>query len=510
MDFISTKFVAFLVILVAIYYITPKKYRYLSLLAGSYVYYFLSSKWLTGFLILSTLSIYVLGRMLGKENLKTKQISADLSREEKKALKENIKLRKRCLVFAGIVLNFGILAVLKYVTHFAVSHGFDWAGKIGLPLGISYYTLMAVSYIVDVYRGKIEADKHLPRLALWLAFFPQMTEGPIANYEETARRLYRGHRFTFRNFKHGCLRILIGLAKVMVIARRAGIFVDAVFAEQTTGWLVFAGAAMYTLQIYADFSGCMDIVLGVARLFGVKLPENFRQPFFSRSIQEFWRRWHVTLGAWIKNYIFYPVSLSKMNMKVSSFFRKHLPKGLAGFLVVAFPLLFVWLYNGIWHGAGWKYVGYGLYYYALIMIGILLAPWLKKLRAKLKIKDENWAFRIYEILRTLVLVIFGMMLFRSHSLSSFAGMFKDMFVPAKASLLDFGLVGADFVVLGACVLALLVVGILNERRDGLYLRILKKNLLVRYAVFGALVLAIVILGIYGDGYDASNFIYGQF
>ena len=267
---------------------------------------------------------------------------------------------------------------------------------------------------------------------------------------------------------------------------------------------------MYTIQIYADFSGCMDIVCGSAYLFGIELPENFKRPFFSRSIQEFWRRWHITLGTWIKNYIFYPVSLSKLNMKVTGFFNKKLPKWLSSFLIVAFPLLFVWLYNGLWHGASFKYILYGMYYYVLIMIGVLLAPLLKKIHEKLKINTENIVFRIYEMIRTSIFVCFGMMLFRSKTFASFIGMFASMFKSTNDSIMNYGFKCADFIVIIGYSVILLIVGIYKEKNGSLYDKISKSHVLVQYLVWALLMLGVAVLGLYGPGYDASSFIYGEF
>ena len=515
MSFISFKYAVFLVGLVVLYYIIPSKYRYLILLLGSFVFYYLSSGVYSVFLILSVLSVYLLSLLIDRENKKSKLISEEVSKEEKKEIKDKIKKHKKLIVLCGVLFNFAILIVLKYSGFLVETFNGIFSTKFSimkfvLPLGISYYTLMAVSYVVDVYRGKFEADENFFRVCLYLVFFPQMVEGPICNYSDTASSLYEGHKFDLDNMLKGTFRICLGVFKTLAISHRAGIFVDNLFDQEVSGYLVFLGALMYTIQIYADFSGCMDIVCGSATLFGVELPENFRRPFFSRSIQEFWRRWHITLGVWIKNYIFYPISLSKLNMKVSTFFNKHLPKWASSFLVVAFPLLFVWLYNGLWHGASFKYVLYGMYYYMLIMIGVLLTPLLKKLREKLKINTENLVFKIYEMIRTGVFVSFGMMLFRSKTFVSFTSMFANMFKCTNGNALEFGLKSADFIVIIGYTVVLLIVGIYKEKNGSLYERISKSHILIQYAVWALLLLGIAVLGLYGPGYDASSFIYGEF
>ncbi len=515
MSFISFKYAVFLILVVLMYYIIPKKYRYFVLLIGSFIFYYLSSKILGMFLLTSIITVYILGLLIDRENLKIKCIDESISKEDKKLFKNNIKKNKKLIVLFGIIINFTILIILKYsgflITTFNDIFNSNFKVlKFILPLGISYYTLMAVSYIVDVYRGKINADTNIFRVMLYLSFFPQMLEGPICNYSDTADQLYKGNKFNIDNLLKGSFRILLGIFKTLAISHRAGIFVDNIFDSGVTGYLVFVAGIIYTLQIYADFSGCMDIVCGSAYLFGIELPENFRRPFFSRSIQEFWRRWHITLGVWIKNYIFYPVSLSKFNIRVTNFFNKYLPKWLSSFLIISFPLLFVWLYNGIWHGASFKYILYGIYYYILIIIGIILTPLLKKLRNKFKINEENIVFKIYEIIRTSILVVFGMMLFRSHSFMSFINMVKNMFSHSNGNIYNYGLVKADFIVLIVYSILLLVIGIYKEKNGNIYDKLCKKHFLIQYAVWAILMLGIAILGLYGPGYDASSFIYGEF
>lgn len=519
MSFISIKYALFLIVTVIAYYIIPQKKRWLVLLFASYIFYYLSSGKLLVCLILSTLSVYAGGLLIDRENIKEKYLGLNLEKEKKKELKNKAKSNKRKIILFMILINFGILGLFKY-SGFAcknLNYILNVVGlpkikvlKFALPIGISYYTLMTISYVTDVYRGKYKAEENLGKLALFLSFFPQIIEGPISKFEQTAEQLYSGHKFNIDNIIKGASLIIFGIFKKLVIADRAGIYVNNVFGNNICGFTMFVGAVLYTLQIYAEFSGCMDIVIGSGKMFGIDLPENFRRPFFSRSIQEFWRRWHITLGAWIKDYIFYPISLSKLNMKAGGFFKKHFPKGMAKFLIVAFPLLFVWLYNGIWHGASWKYIAYGIYYYILIMIGILLTPLLSNMRKHLKINEKNIFYRIYEILRTSLFVIIGMMLFRSHSLRTFFMNFTNMFKSSNKVILDFGLEKFDFIILTIYVISLIFIGILKEKGIDIYEKLRSRNIIIRYAVYLFAIISIVILGIYGKGYDTSSFIYGQF
>ena len=233
-------------------------------------------------------------------------------------------LRHLPLLLASCALHYGVgLALMRarrgrrlllaacVTVDLAVLAAYKWHGA--LPLGISFFTLQAVSYLVDVYREKVKADDCLPRLALWLAFFPQITEGPICRYSQTAEQLWSVGRIDFSNLTLGLERLLYGMMKKIVVADRLNPLIKEVFDNYNMydGGVIALAAVCYTIQLYMDFSGAMDAVTGIAQMLGVTMPENFRRPFFSKTISEFWKRWHITLGEWLKDYLFYPVTMSK-------------------------------------------------------------------------------------------------------------------------------------------------------------------------------------------------------
>lgn len=318
----------FLGVLVALYYLMPLKKRWLVLLGGSYFFYWLASGKLIVFLLITTVSVYLGALAMEREQQAFDSVRKSLEKEERKARKAVMMRRKRHIVFVMVLINVGLLAFLKYYHFFSAninalgSHlepGFQLpALKLLMPLGISFYTLSAVGYVIDVYRGQTAADHHFGRLALFLSLFTNITEGPISRYDQLAGQAFEGHRADYRQFTFGAQLILWGLFQKMVLADRAALLVSTVFGSPSdySGGIVILAMFVYTLQIYADFAGCMDIVRGSGALFGIEIARNFNQPFFSKSIGEFWRRWHMTLGAWFKDYIFYPVTLSKTNMKL--------------------------------------------------------------------------------------------------------------------------------------------------------------------------------------------------
>ena len=355
----SIEFILFVMAVLALYALFPKKYKHIILLISSYIFYISNSKKLTFFLIVSTISIYFIALKIQdiNDNLKTSLKTID-DKDQKRNMKKNAKSKQKKFLVFGIIVNIGILWFLKYSYLFSYLlnnislfkfHGISLPSfKFLLPLGISYYTLQAISYIVDVYRGQIKADKNFIKVALFLSFFPQMVEGPIGRYNKLANQLYEPHSITEKNLKYGFELILWGYFKKMVIADRIAIYANEVFNNyaQYNGIVILIGIICYTIQIYAEFSGGIDIVRGVASLFGITLEENFRRPFYAKSIDEFWRRWNITLGSWLRDYIFYPVSLSKATTKISLFSEKLFKKTYISKLIpVAFSLLFVWLGN---------------------------------------------------------------------------------------------------------------------------------------------------------------------
>ena len=488
MSYASIEFLLFVLMLVLIYYIFPKKHRYIVLLIGSLIFYYLFSGKYIIFILLSSVITYFSGKLIEKYNDKRKLI-----------------------LTLSILLNLSFLLVLKYNNFFGdifrvVGINIPYK-KFILPIGISYYTLETISYLTDIYRKRMKAETNYLKVLLFLVYFPQIVEGPIANYSRLSKTLFNTEKFNYDNFVSSFVLIGWGFIKKLVIADRAGIFVSKVFENNYGGILLIVGILLYTLQIYADFSGCIDIVSGVSELFGVKLDENFKRPFFSKSIQEFWRRWHITLGTWLKEYIFYPISLSKLNMKLNLKLRKMKLKYISRFIITAFPLFFVWFFNGMWHGASFKYVVYGLYYYVLMMIGILLEPVFKKIISIFKINTEVWSYKFFQAIRTILIVCFGMFLFR---VDSFRQMGLMIHSNASASLFSLGLKKLDFALLMVGILVMLVVGVMQEFNINIRKELQKQNLLFKWFIYYIIIFSIIIFGIYGKGYDAASFIYGGF
>lgn len=518
MAYTSVAFVVFLILFFLIYFITPKKFKYITLLVASVLFYAINSKLLTLFVILSSLLTYGAGLLLEKQNTFFKQKKKELEKDERKKLKKQVDTKKQSILAVGAVLNIGMLLVLKY-TPFFISIANTVSGadfdiiRFTLPLGISYYTLTTVSYMADVYRGQIHAEKNPLKLLLFVTFFPHIVEGPFARYGELGKTLFEGAPFNFDRFTNGFMRILYGLMKKMIFADRAGIFVNAVFenAETASGGNLLLAAVLYTFQIYAEFSGCMDIVIGIGETLGIKMSENFRRPFFSKSIDEFWRRWHITLGAWLRDYIFYPLSFSKPMKKIASSSLEKFGSYYGSLISSVLPLFCVWFINGLWHGASIKYIVYGLYYFGLMMLGKFLKPMTDKITEKLKINTQSKIYSVFAFIRTDLIVLFGMLLFRSESLTQAGVITKRIFT-------DFGFTSIffenfqvyDLIVVIIGILLLLTIGIIEEKGINIRQKLGEKKYIFTWALLLIMCFLLIIFGKYGAGSGSSPFIYGQF
>lgn len=531
MSLLSLEFAVFWLITTVIYFVFPRNWRWVVLLISSFVFYFYGGIGTGYFMLITVLCVYLIARLLDIYNEKQKQYFKDnpeLSREEKKNYKKQNQKIKRLILTAGLLVCFGILVFLKYF-NFLSEQTFSILGLFGvesdppridlaLPLGISFYTLQATSYIIDVYRGKLSAEKNIAKVALFVSFFPQMIQGPIGRYKLLANQLYEGHVFDFTRFKHGALLVLWGFIKKLTLAEYTGIIADTVFDNYTDykGIVIFIGSVAYGFQVYADFSGGMDIVRGISQILGIEMSVNFERPYFARSVSEFWRRWHITLGAWMKDYVFYPLSLSqaavKMGKKTRKIFGTYIGKMLPTFLAsfVAFMLV------GVWHGSSWKYVAYGLWNSGIITGSIMLDPVYKKVQNRLKINTDCFSWKLFQIIRTFVLVSIGRIFSRADSFMISVKMIKRMFsefnpwVITDGSLFDLGLDEKQFNLIIVVLLILLVVSIMQENGIRIRQKLDEQNVLFRWAVIIGAVLFLMVYGAYGSSFSASDFVYQQF
>lgn len=376
MVFSSTIFLCVYLPLVLLgYYICPKKGRNLFLLIVSLVFYAWGEPKYVFLMIFSILVNYIFGRLMDKH------------RENKKRLK--------LLLVLSVVIDLGLLSVFKY-TDFVITNinaifgaNFDLL-NIALPIGISFYTFQAMSYTIDVYRDDVRVQKNLIDFGMYITMFPQLIAGPIVRYADVQDQL-ADRSVTTVDFSEGVMRFVVGLGKKVLLANQMGAVWSDIYAlgGDVSTLMAWTGAIAYTFQIYFDFSGYSDMAIGLGRMFGFKFPENFRYPYQSVSITDFWRRWHITLSTWFKEYLYIPLGGNR--------------RGLAR---QALNLLIVWSLTGFWHGAGWNFVMWGLYYFVILFIEKLFL---------LKALDKLPKF--FRHVYALLLIIIGWVIFASDDVS---------------------------------------------------------------------------------------------
>ena len=516
-------FLVFLPIVMLLYSIVPKIHRWKVLLLASYIFFFSISRFLIVYLLISTVLIHYFGLWLNTIVNEKKQKMKECEKAQKKLVKQYYQKKQWRIVLLGILIHMGLLIVLKYsafietnmnilLNHFHITYQLP-VHQFLVPIGISFYTLQAVSYMIDIYRGSLQADHNLGRLALFMSFFPIIMEGPICRYQDTAIPLYEGKSLEYQNTKFGFQRIAYGMMKKMIVADRLDILVKNIFTNyaQYDGILIALGAICYTCQLYMEFSGTMDMVIGSAEIFGVKLPENFKQPFFSRSISEFWTRWHITLGTWFKDYIYFSMSLSHPLRKLTAFGRKHLGNYYGPLMSGTIALFCVWFCNGIWHGEDWNYIFFGLYHFVLILLGNLIMPMAQKNPLR-----HSCVYHGFQMLRTACLVCVGELFFRAEGLKAGLEMFYKMMTDfhwnalSIDAVVSLGLDRHDLLIIVIVVLIVLMISVYKEK--GVHIRewIAKRPIIMRWTLYYAIIFMIIIFGAYGYGYVPVDPIYAGF
>lgn len=529
MGYNSLTFILFITFVFLIYFAVPKKIQWIVLLIASYVFYFFASVPMSVFLVASTLITFYTGIVIGKINAKLGVALAEegLDKGARKQLKKAFKGKARIVLVCGLILNFGILGVLKYYNFFANNLNslftvFSADASLPhlnllLPLGISFYIFQSSGYMIDVYRKKYAPDQNIAKFALFVSFFPQLLQGPISRYDGLAAQLTASHKFSFDSLKFGLQLMLWGFFKKLVIADRLAPLVGTVFDSGSEfGFFINClGTLAYGLQLYCDFSGGIDVARGIAEVMGITMAQNFQRPYFAKTVGEFWRRWHMTLGSWAKDYVFYPIVLSK-NMSKLSRRLERFGSHIARVLPPCIATMVCFLMIGVWHGAAWKYVFYGLYYGLLIALSQLLNPLFNKVADKLKIDRHCFSWQLFGMLRTLFLVSIGRCITRSGGFMSGFTMIKssltnwDPWTLYDGTMLKLGLSQADYHIVFAGILILLIVGILQEKGLGIRATLNKQNLWFRWFMIIGAVIAILLLGVYGPNYNAQDFIYAQF
>ncbi|MBR5287121.1 MAG: MBOAT family protein [Clostridia bacterium] len=475
MIFNSLSFLMFFPIVTLAYFTLPRRVRPAWLLAASYYFYMCWNARYAMLIAGSTLITYGCGLLIERADA---------------------RLIKRLIMAAGLGSNLAILGFFKYYGFFTDVLGrvLALAGislhvpafDVLLPVGISFYTFQALGYMLDVYFGKIRAERSLLRYALFVSFFPQLVAGPIERSENLLRQVNEEHRFSFRAARDGVLIMMLGFFEKLVIADRASMYVNAVYDNwhAAAGWQILLATVVFAFQIYGDFSGYSHIAIGAAKILGFDLMDNFRQPYFASSVRDFWRRWHISLSTWFRDYLYIPLGGSR-----------------CGHVRRMTNLMITFLVSGLWHGASLSFVVWGGLNGALqVLEGLLPKP----------AKKAGGVRRVCKTLCTFVLIDLTWLFFRANAASTAVRMLLRCVKSFDAAAYATGFSAAQAAALTVGIAVLLAIDMIHERGKTLTAWLDRRNLVMRGALMLLAILAIVVFGVWGPGYDAQAFIYFQF
>ncbi len=494
MLFNSIDFLIFFPVTCFIYFISPKKLSSLVLLVASFVFY---ASWNPYYLVLMLTSIgvtFFCGILI--DNIYKKKITS--------------RITPKIILNLSLVINLGILFFFKYYNFFIDSintlTGADFIFiNVILPVGISFYTFQAIGYTIDVYRKNVDAEKNILKYALFVSFFPQLVAGPIERSGNLLPQINAPRKFKYDNIINGCLTMSWGFFLKLVIADRLSVLVTSVYSnyQNYSGSMLLFATVLFAFQIYCDFYSYSTIAVGSAKVLGITLMENFKAPYLSTSIGAFWQRWHISLSGWFQDYIFTPLVWDNPFKKipfVGKFF-KNPP--------VIISVFIVFLVSGLWHGAAWTFVLWGLLHGVFRTIDICTKKSRKKLNKKLKINTGSFYHKSLSIIFTFFIVCLSYVFFRSDSVAQAFAIFNIM-------LTDFGTLSLSQIVsLGLNERELLVVLfslVVLFVHDILYIKgiFIPQKGLLRYVLFYLFVILTLIFGVYGADYVAEPFIYFQF
>lgn len=495
MLFNSIKYLVFFPIVSITYFAIPFKYRWAWLLLSSYYFYMNWNPKYAVLLFTSTIITYFSGILIEKAN---------------NIQHTGNKVRiKKFWVSISIVSNLGILFFFKYfnflndnMSYLMDKLGLVWSVpnfNILLPVGISFYTFQVLSYTIDIYRGVTKAEKHFGRYALFVSFFPQLLAGPIEKSRNLLPQFRIEHKFDYDRVKNGLLLMLWGYLKKIVVADRLAILVNSVYGNpfEYEGFILIIATLFFSFQLYFDFSAYSDIAIGSAQVMGYRLNKNFDKPFFSKSTVEFYKKWHISLSIWLNDYLFIPLSRGKCTK-----------------FKIYKNIMVVWITSGIWHGANWNFIIWG------ILNGLynVLGKEFKQVRDKIikisKLNTDTFKYNLYRIVITFLLISFSRIFFRAHTFEQAIYIIKNLFVYNPnvffdGSLFDLMLGKKEFYMALFCVFMLLLIEYVSSKRN-LLEELRCKSIVVRWSVYYILIFIIIIFGVYGPGYNPTQFIYFKF
>ncbi|HOO27525.1 MAG TPA: MBOAT family O-acyltransferase [Lachnospiraceae bacterium] len=504
MVFNSVDFLVFFPVVLLIYFFIPKRIRYIWLLIASYYFYTSWDVKYVGCLLFSTLVTYFAGLLIGRYR-HAEKYDTSVQGGQKETL----------LFIICLLLNFSMLFIFKY-TNFMLDNIADLAGllkitfkepdiELLLPVGISFFTFQSAGYLIDVYKGEINPEKNLLKYALFVSFFPNILSGPIERAKNMLPQIENCKQMKLWNYERiteGAVYMLWGYFLKMVIADRSALLVNTVYGN----YRMYGSVALITatfffaVQIYCDFASYSYLALGAAKILGFSIMNNFNAPYFSKSIGEFWRRWHISLSSWLRDYLYIPLGGNRRGR-----FRKHL------------NTIIVFFVSGVWHGANWGYVVWGLLHGVYIVIGDLLRPYKKRAANTFHIKTQSFSYRLLQTGITFLLVCFSWIFFKTEQLSAAVEVIRRMFVKwdpwtiFDGTIYTWGLSEKDFRITVFTILLLLAADLIKKKKGGNVIGFLnQQNIWFRWGIYIFICCAIAVWGQYGAGHDPQAFLYFSF
>ncbi len=530
MLFTSAAFILFACLTLLLYFILPRRMQWWVLLVSSLVFYALAGIEYFGFILYTAAVTYLTGFFLQKradrEEAYVEAHREDMDKAARKAYRAGEKKKRFRILILGLCLGFGMLAVMKYtafvlqgVNGIASLFGSDGVTipSLLLPLGISFYTFQSMGYLIDVYNKRVRAEQNPAKLLLFVSFFPQILQGPISRFGDLQEQLVGEHPFDAFAFRSGLLRVLWGYFKKLLVADTAMIAIRVLLDDPATytGAYVFLLILLYSAQIYGDFTGGIDITIGLSEMMGIRLAENFNRPFSSRSTKEYWNRWHITMGSWFTDYIFYPLSVTRPMQRLATFTTTKFGKGLGMRLPVYLATIATWFLTGLWHGAGWNFIVWGLLNCLVILVSRELEPLYRRFYKRFPRLSASRVWYAFGALRTFLLMglIRSLDCYRNvpQTFYQWWTMLTHWNLPSlfsgKMPLWELMSWPSWGVLLGGIAVICVVS---RMGKDSPLRHRVAGNSVLTTALVCTMLVCVLLFGAYGIGYDASQFIYTQF
>ena len=474
MLFNSIEFAIFFPIIFILYFLFFNKnirHRNLFIICISYFFYAMWDWRFLSLIIISSITDYLIGfKIYDSENEKT----------------------RKTFLFISVIVNIGILGFFKYFNFFTDSllslfETFGWTYSyrrlnIILPVGISFYTFQTLSYTLDIYRKRLTPTKDITSFFAFVSFFPQLVAGPIERAKDLLPQFHKISKVSYNSIRSGLILITIGLLKKIVIADRLAVYVDSCYAnvDQANGMPMLIAIIFFAFQLYLDFSAYSDIAIGIARTLGFNLSTNFKRPYLSNSFSDFWKRWHISLSSWFKDYVY--ISLGGNKVDKTKIFRN---------------IFIVFLLSGLWHGASWNFVIWG----ALNGLFLILFDTHINQRIKSKLLKHIFIFSSWAL---------SLVFFRAQTFNEAINVFSNINLSNKSNIYSMGLNNSELHFTFWLLLCYMLIEYINEKKGNLINIITNRNIIIRFTFYILLILSVIFLGAYGVGFNDTNFIYFQF